>query len=101
MRSKSLWPIVAMVGVLVGGIVVMLTVTPDSNAAARDAAVMLLSMLGPLLTGVWVTRHAEVKSEEVKESVAQVKDQVNGRMSELIAKVPDAVPQEGATDEHD
>lgn len=92
MMRKSLWPIAAMVSVLVAAIVVMLTVTPDTNMAARSAALLMVSMLGPLLAGVWVTRHAEVKSDEVKEMV-------NGRMSELIAKVPDPIPPE-VPDEH-
>ncbi len=84
--SKSLWPIVAMVAVLCTAIVVMLTITPDENMATRSASLMLLSMLGPLLTGVWVTRHQAEKAEEVKQLVAETSEEV-AKVKQQVRKI--------------
>lgn len=84
MNSKGLWPITVMVVALLAAVVFILRITPNNDTAARSVVLALIGILGPLLSGIWVTRH----TQEVREKIDEVKKQVNGRMSQLIDKVP-------------
>ena len=92
--NKGLWPITAMAVALMGAIVTIVLTAPPSDVAARDIALSLLMALGPLLGGVWATRHTDAKVNEVRDQVTEVNEKVNGRMSQLIEKktLPDEAP---------
>lgn len=89
-------PVWAMVAVFVSGlaaIVTILTVVPDSNALGGAAVTAILGFLGSALTGTWVASRVNNVATDVNNvatSVAEVHDKVNGRMSQLIDKLPPA-----------
>jgi membrane protein implicated in regulation of membrane protease activity len=83
--NKIGWPFVAIVLIIVGAIVGILVFIPAEDAQARSVVVLLVSALTPLVAAVYVNRN-------VQESREELKDMVNGRMSELIEKVPDPAP---------
>lgn len=83
MSGKSLWPAVALVGMSLLSVVAILIFVPPENGAAGQAVTAILGLLGPIAAGMWVTSHVTAK-------VGEVKEQVNGRMSQILDKVPDA-----------
>lgn len=94
----------ARIAYLIGGIMALMLITVAVLAGLGrpvDGLVSpILIMLGTGFTGLMqLMKTAEVKDQvdNVETKVDAVHAQVNGRMSELIGKVPDA---EGGTDDH-
>lgn len=78
MDQRNLWPLTAMFGAGVAAITVMVVLAPvgaGSTVAAVTTAI--LAILSTVASAAYVTRH-----------VLEVKSNVNGRMTELISKIP-------------
>lgn len=90
MRNVT-WPMAAIVIAGVGGIVAVFVL---GDSQARSAVVGLLIVLTGGLSAVYTRKSQEVGTEQLKSlvraEIARVRHQVNGRMSELISKIPDA-----------
>lgn len=82
--SLSLWPIVAMFAIGLAAIVSLLIFAPDSPNVSTVIG-LVASILTPLIAAVYVTTH-------VGQQIGEVKLQVNGRMSQLIDKIPPPAP---------
>lgn len=93
--SRVSWPLVVLVAVCLAAITAILLYGKAGDVQAR-AVEGLVSTVGPLLASLYVAKRVETK---VGDRADELKEQVNGRMSELIAKVPDQVaPHDGTTD---
>jgi hypothetical protein len=83
---RSLWPMVAMFGLGLAAVVTILIFVPAQNAAAVAAVSAILGLLGSVLTGAYVAGRVA----DVRDRVTEVDRKVNGHLSELTSKIPDA-----------
>jgi hypothetical protein len=95
--GRNLWPMVAMVGMGLTAVVTILIFVPVTNATGAVAVTAILGFVGSMAAAAHVTSHVR----DVKDQVAQVKEQVNGNLTRLInAKTqPDAPAQSDIPDE--
>lgn len=75
--TRSLWPMVCIFGMGLAAIVIILLFAPAENGAAQSVTA-IVGLLGSILSAAYVSQR-----------VAEVNKNVNGRMSELIARVPE------------
>jgi hypothetical protein len=78
-----------MVTVFIAGlasIVTILVLVPPTNAMGGAAVTAILGLLGSVASGAVVAGRVQ----SVRQDMAAIDEKVNGRMSELISKVPAA-----------
>lgn len=85
MPRMSPWSLVAMFVAALAAVVVLLLWAKDQGSASV-AVTAILAMLSSLATAVWLRQGVA----EVGARVDRVHEQVNGRMSQLIDRVPPA-----------
>jgi energy-converting hydrogenase Eha subunit E len=83
---RTLWPMVAMFGLGLAAIVVILIFVPSQNAAAAAAVPAILALLGTVMTGAYVAGRVT----DVRDKVTEVDRKVNGHLTALTSKIPDA-----------
>lgn len=86
MDNKNLWPVVAMVGLALAAIVAILALVPEDNATAATAVMAIVTLLGTLVSALVITNRVN----SVGSQVGEVHQKVNGHLSALTAKIPDA-----------
>lgn len=96
-NSGPAWPVVALSGLAMAAVVVILIWVPPDDARGGQVVVTLVAVLSALAGGTYAARRVEAGSAEVAGLVAEVRREVNGRMSELIEKVPTPAPPAGDT----
>lgn len=77
---------VCMFGMGLAAIVAILIFVPSQNAAAATAIPAILGLLGSVLTGAYVVQRVA----DVRDRVTEVDRKVNGHLSDLVSKIPDA-----------
>ncbi len=82
------WPIVALVGIGIGGFLGIFALIPDDEPTGRSSLLALITVTVGAVT-TWVTTRS---AKELKSDVAEVKKIVNGNTQRLIAKLPDPIP---------
>lgn len=92
MRSRFGVFVVAMV-LLAAAMVLILVFTPSNDPESRAIALLLGSTLVSLVGAL----HNSLKIDQVDKKVDDVAGNVNGRMSEMLNKVPDQPGSPGTT----
>lgn len=80
-NNRSPWPVVAITALILAAMVVLLWLVPNSPEA-RSTVILLGAALPPLVASLYI-------GQQMKGAVDDVHKQVNGRMSELVQKLPD------------
>lgn len=84
MGMKLVWPMVALVTAGLAAVVALILFAPEGRADAPVVAI--LAMLGTAVTGVFTVS----KVNALQAGVTDVQEKVNGRMTQLIDKIPHA-----------
>lgn len=79
---------VAMFGLGLAAVVAILIFVPAQNSAAAAAVPAILALLGTILTGAYVAGRVA----DVRDRVSEVDRKVNGHLTALTNKIPDASP---------
>jgi hypothetical protein len=84
--AKTFWPMVAMFGMGLAAVVAILIFVPPQNSGAAAAVPAILALLGSVFTAAYLAP----KVADVRDRVTEVDRKVNGHMTDLVSKIPDA-----------